>query len=115
MPDAAASAAAEQQPPKPSAEAASLEQLSISGDEAAAAFGSPVDVDASALLPGKQVHGKLLLHTSAVTVMSLQIVDATLGGLRTRALHVRRALSDSRAPPQFTCCQSGSPSSALLY
>ncbi len=58
MPDAAAAttaavAAEQQQPPRPSAEAASLEQLSISGDdEGAAAFGSPVDVNALPLLAG---------------------------------------------------------------
>jgi len=55
MPEAAvaAAAAAEQQVPRPSAEAASLEQLSISGDdEGAAAFGSPVDVNALPLLAG---------------------------------------------------------------
>jgi len=59
MPEAAvaAAAAAEQQVPRPSAEAASLEQLSISGDDegAAAAFGSPVDVDTSPLLAGVHV------------------------------------------------------------
>ena len=60
MPDSMAAAAADQQQdPRPSEEAASLEQLSISGDEegAAAAFGSPVDVDASPLLAGVSVSG----------------------------------------------------------
>ncbi len=60
MPDAtaattAAAAAEQQRAPRPSAEAASLEQLSISGDEGAAAFGSPVDVDPSPLLAGVSV------------------------------------------------------------
>ena len=59
MAAATTAAAVEPQGPRPSAEAASLEQLSISGDEegAAAAFGSPVDVNASPLLAGVSVSG----------------------------------------------------------